>query len=164
MSMILNLFRVTPAELETYLTDSSLLAAEVYNDEKPNPKLTDIDKAWEGILFLLTGENSYNSVHELTPVIFGKQTLDPTQELGYGPAMFSTPQEVAELHQKLAGIAPSDLKARFSPDEMTRKDVYPNIWADNELAFDFLAVYFQKVQEIYAEAAKNGEAIITFLH
>ncbi len=162
--MILNLFRVTPVELETYLTDSALLAAEVYNDEQPNPKLTNIDKAWEGILFLLTNENSFNSNHELTAVIFGKQTLDPEQDLGYGPAMFSTPQEVQDLHQKIESIAVSDLKLRFSPAEMVEKEIYPDIWTENEYAFDYLAVYFQKIQEVYATAAKNGEAIISFLH
>lgn len=58
MSMIANLLRVTKAELEEYLNDSSLLESRIYNDEsdEEDPCLVDIDQSWDGIVFLLTGK------------------------------------------------------------------------------------------------------------
>ncbi len=53
MSMIGNLLRVTKAELEEYLKDSSLLEKSIYDEETDdeNPNLVDIDKSWDGIVF-----------------------------------------------------------------------------------------------------------------
>jgi hypothetical protein len=51
--MIGNLLRVKKEELDAYLEDSSLLESSIYDEETDdeNPNLTDIDKAWEGIVF-----------------------------------------------------------------------------------------------------------------
>jgi len=59
--MIGNLFRVKKTELEEYLKNSTLLEERIYSDEMDDPHSIDIDKSWDGIIFLLTGESA-NSV------------------------------------------------------------------------------------------------------
>lgn len=47
------MLRVSEIELESYLDDSALLEARVFNDEagSDDNSLTDIDKSWDGIIF-----------------------------------------------------------------------------------------------------------------
>ena len=45
---------------------------------------------------------------------------------------------------------------------MKELGVYPNVW-DHEDAADYLIEYFETLQEVYALAVENKEAIITFI-
>jgi hypothetical protein len=165
MSMIGNLLRVTDAELQTYLTDSTQLENRIYDDSGTDPALVDIDKAWDGLVFLLTGEglSAGGYEHPLARVLFSGQLINAEQDLGYGPAHFLRPEEVAELQPQLAALTVADLKQRFEPAKMTALDIYPDIWSEGEVAFDYVADGFVTVQQHYAEAAQRGEGMITFL-
>ncbi|KQS90266.1 hypothetical protein ASG21_13695 [Chryseobacterium sp. Leaf394] len=162
--MIGNLLRVKESELEEYFRDSTLLEAIIYKDESDNENLTDIDKAWEGIIFLLTGEGIASSEHRLTRILFSGQFIDEEQDLGYGPAHFLRPDEVLELSEEISKITIEDLKQRFDPEKMSEEGIYPEIWDEEEDAFNYLAEEFIAVQKTFAEAASNGEAIITFIN
>lgn len=165
MSMIGNLLRVTKTELEEYLKDSSLLEKRIYEDEaeSDNPSLTDIDKSWDGILFLLTG-NGLESAgdHPLVKIFFSEQFIDEEQDLGYGPAHYLTPEQVATLNEHISNLKVEDLKQNYDPSRM--EAVYPSIWDEGDDAFDYLSQYFIQVKQVYADATKNGEAIITFIN
>jgi hypothetical protein len=164
MGMIGNLLRVTKTELEDYLQDSSLLEKRIYNDEsdEQDPNLVDIDKAWDGIIFLLTGQNFDNATHPLTKVLFSRQIVDEEQDLGYGPGHYLTPEQVKELNEQISNISIHELSKNYDAKKMTELEVYPNVW-ENEDEVNYLIEYFQIVQEVYAEASKNDEAIITFI-
>jgi len=166
MSMVANLLRVTQTELDQYLMDSSLLENRIYNEESDTAErgLTDIDKAWDGILFLLTGKNVASTEHPLAKVFFSGQLIDEEQDLGYGPAHYVTPAQVVALHQQLANITIANLKAKFDPEKMIQLEVYPNIWDEGENAYSYLQDYFIEVKNTYSKAAENGEAIITFIN
>lgn len=167
MGMIGNLLRVTEAELENYLEDSSLLETRVFNDEPgtEDDKLVDIDKSWDGILFLLTGQSiTSNPGHPLVKVLFSGQLIDENQDLGYGPAHYLTPSQVADLNNAISIITTADLMQKYNPGQMIASNVYPVIWDEGNDAFDYLATYFTLLQEVFAEATKNAEAIITFLN
>lgn len=164
MSMIGNLLRVTKSELENYLKDSSLLEDKIYDDETDNENLVDIDKSWDGIIFLLTGQNLATVEHNLVRVLFSGQLIDEEQDLGYGPAHYLTPEQVAELNNEISTITIADLKQNFNPEKMTELEVYPTIWDEGDDAFDYVADGFSTLQNVFADATKNGEAIITFLN
>ncbi|WP_254561650.1 YfbM family protein [Dyadobacter diqingensis] len=165
MSMIGNLLRVTKNELEEYLKDSSLLESRIYNDETDDvdPNLIDIDKSWDGIIFLLTGQNFENSNHPLTRVLFSGQIIDEEQDLGYGPGQYLIPEQVKEVNEQISKISVEELSKKYDAKKMAELEVYPNIW-DSEDEVNYLTEYFQTIQEVYAEAAKNDEAIITFIN
>jgi Domain of unknown function (DUF1877) len=165
MGMIGNLLRVTRTELEAYLKDSSLLENRIYNDDsdEQDPNLTDIDKSWDGIIFLLTGQNFDNSNHPLTKVLFSGQIIDEEQDLGYGPGQYLTPEQVKEVNELIATISIEELSKKYDATRMTELEVYPNIWEDLE-EVNYLTDYFQTVKEVYAKAAEKDEAIITFIN
>lgn len=165
MGMIGNLLRVTNTELEAYLEDSSLLEDKLYADEiNEDEKFADIDKTWDGIIFLLTGQSLDTAEHHLTRILFSGQIIDEDQDLGLGPAHYLTPKEVVELNNEISKITVADLKQNFNPEKMNELEVYPSIWNEGDDAFEYLVEGFESVQHIFAEAAKNKEAMITFIN
>ena len=165
MCLIGILLRVTKAELEAYLNDSSLLEDRLYdeNEEPDYQNPDDIDKAWEGILFLLTGNGASTMDNPLAKVLFSGQLIDEDQDLGYGPAHYVTPEQVVDLNNQISKITIADLRLKFDPEKMTTLGIYPEIWEEGDDAFDYVASNFLVVQKMYAEAVKNGEAIITYI-
>lgn len=164
MGMIGNLLRVTRSELEDYLKDSSLLEDKIYDDETETENLTDIDKSWDGIIFLLTGQGVATAEHHLVRVLFSGQLIDEEQDLGYGPAHYLTPEEVEELNHEISKITVADLKLKYNPEKMKALEVYPIIWDEGDDAFDYIADGFLQVQKAFADATNKREAIITFLN
>lgn len=162
MGMIANLLRVTTTELETYLHDSSLLEERIYDENAfEDQNLNDVDKAWDGIIFLLTGQNIQNADHPLVQVLFSGQLIDEEQDLGYGPGHYLTSDQVKNISEQISKITTEDLKKKYNSKKMNELDVYP-IW--DEDSFDYLDENFKLLQQIYAEAANNDQAIITFLN
>lgn len=165
MGMIGNLLRVTNTELEAYLEDSSLLEGKLYADEiNEDEKFADIDKTWDGIIFLLTGQSLDTAEHHLTRILFSGQIIDEDQDLGLGPAHYLNSEEVFELNNEISKITIEGLKQNFNPEKMNELDIYPSIWNEGDDAFDYLVEGFLSVQHIFAEAAKNKEAMITFIN
>lgn len=168
MSMISNFLRVSQEELDSFLEDSSLLEDRFYNEESEEDScVLDIDKAWDGIIYLLTG-NSIQGANLADPsglhaIIFSGQLIDPDQDMGYGPAHYLNPAQVEHFSTALSKETRESLFSRFKPADM--HDVYPTIWEEEgEEAFDYLFEYFQQLQNFYAEAAKEKQAVISILN
>lgn len=161
MSMLLYLIRVDERTLHSCLEDSSHLEA-MLDREELHDRMIDVDKDWDGILFLLTGSSIAGCTnHPMSRIFFSGQAVDERQDFGYGPAHYLHPQQVAELHTTLATIEARSLQARFSPALMTEEEVYPGWDSDDEA--DGLIEAFAEVQGFYADAARRGEAIISLL-
>ena len=166
--MTCTLLRVTKNELNEYLNDSSLLEDRIHdNDESEdeNENLIDIDKSWDGIIFLLTRQKFGNGNHPLLQVLFSEQFIDDEQDLGCGPAHYFTPEQVADLNEQISKITVEELRQKYDPEKMTELNVYPDIWENkSEEPFEYLSDNFLEIQQLYLDATKNGEAIITFLN
>jgi hypothetical protein len=119
----------------------------------------DLDKAWHGIHYLLTGSAEPNGTLA-SKVIMGGQNIGPDQ--GYGPAQLLKPDEVKAIAQLLSQTTPDMLRRRFKPKEMTRAGVYPDIiWErDGEEALRFLLNYYGELVAFYTRAAQRGQAVI----
>ena len=58
---------------------------------------------------------------------------------------------------------PASLKANFNADAMQALGVYPNnVWQEEGVDL-YLIEYFETIQELYALASEQGEAIISFI-
>ena len=164
MGMVANLLRVSGAELETYLSDSIQLEERIYTKaEQEGSSLVDIDKSWDGILFLLTGKGLSDASHPLARVLFSGQLIDEEQDLGYGPAHYLTPEQVQEVNNEIAALSKEDLRGRFDAGRMTELEIYPGIWDEGDDAFDYVADNFQSLQQLYADAARKQETVIAWL-
>lgn len=159
--MIANLLRVTKSELEEFLKDSSLLEDKIYNDDAED--VVDIDKTWDAIIFLLTGQSFATSSNHLSAVLFSCQLIDEEQDLGYGPAHYLLPEQVAKLNSEISEISVDHLKLKFDPKKMNELDVYPAFWYEED-SFEYVLDGFLSLQNVFSTATENDEAIITFLN
>lgn len=164
MSMIMNLLRISKQELESYIYKPDLFLENRVDDAYS----MDIDKAWGGILYLLTGKafasgSPEDEVDSLNRIFFSAQFFDEDMDVGYGPAHYLTPEQVAGIHRKIASLTEADLKAHYDPEAMNEEEeLYPSLdW--NEEDFEYLYFHFQALQSFFATAASRGEAMITFL-
>ena len=165
MGMTLHYIRISSSSLDRYLQDAVLLKQDYFTPEgiRSAENIYDIDKSWDGIIYLLTGKNSSDTSSPLSRLMFSNRLIDKQQDLGTGPAHYLLPEEVMELHEQIKDIQPLSLKATFDAAAMKELGVYPNNVWDEEEVDDYLIEYFETVQEIFAVAAKNEEAIITLL-
>jgi hypothetical protein len=165
MGMVLNFLRVTEDELNEILENSSLLDGILYDEnDEPAPTLTDIDKSWESVLFVLTGQNLETLDHPLGAALFSGQVVDADQDMGYGPAHYLTPDQVQIINEQLSVISAEEVKARYDPARMTELSIYPGVWdKGDDQVFEYLLEWFLEVKQVYATAAAEKQAVITFL-
>jgi hypothetical protein len=119
----------------------------------------DLDKAWHGIHYLLTGSIESNGTLA-SKVIMGGENIGPDR--GYGPAQLLNPAEVKAIAHLLEETKPDMLRMRFKPKEMTQMGVYPAvIWErDGDEALTYLLDYYKKLVAFYKLAAEKGQAVI----
>ena len=160
MGMILELLRATPAEFEAYVKDSSLLEEKFYGDSEGDLTIINLDKSWEGILFLLTGQGLKKNQHPMLRVLFSGQNVDENMDMGYGPAEYLTAEQVKEVYAELSAITEEELTARFDPARMTELHIYPEIWQEEGILY-YLLAFFNELRTFYAKAAENNQVVIT---
>ena len=164
MGMIMYLLRISKQELESYIDKPELFLENRVDDAYS----MDIDKAWGGILYLLTGKafasgSPEDEVDSLNRIFFSAQLFDEDMDVGYGPAHYLTPEQVAGINHKIASLTEADLKSHYDPEAMSEEEeLYPSLDWDEE-DFDYLYFHFQALQSFFATAASRGEAIVTYL-
>lgn len=167
MSMIGNLLRVTDAELQSYLADSSLLEQRVYPDEYiEDACLLDLDKAWENIYFLLTGCTSSNfeaAISPLSLILFNGAVIDENQDMGYGPATYATAEIVKQIANALPGLDKESLRIKFESLQSNNAELYPYA-TDSVDMFEYIFEYYKDLKTFYEEATKNNQAVISFIN
>jgi hypothetical protein len=116
-----------------------------------------LDKAWHGIHFLLTGR-----IDEAPPPL-GNAILGGTEigeDLGYGPARYLTPEQVREVAQALAAITREEFARRLDPQRIRQAGVYA---LEGETTAEYCVEYFEKVVAYYRDAASKGNAMLLYL-
>jgi hypothetical protein len=167
MGMIGNVIRVSQEELNGFLNNSETLENKIYADESYEAEwFLDLDKSWDGINYILTGEiigGLENEPNELQRALFSFQIIDEGQDLGYGPAQYLNPNQVKETYSELEKITDEILKSKINGSEMNEFGIYPEIWTESE-SHEFLIDSFKEFKEFYKKASENNEAIITYLN
>ena len=158
MSMIAGLAPISAAKLEALSGDPESILDESY----PNSKSSiDLDKAWHGIHWLLTGD-AWGGEPPLALAIVGGEDIGP--DLGYGPARFVTPSGVQAVAAALAGLTDEDLSSRYDPQAMDAQQIYPTVWErDGKEGLDYLVHYFRILARFYADAAQRGDAVLQWI-
>lgn len=155
---------VNPAQLDALRKDPSGLEGFLYpeDDEGEPEHQLDVDKAWNGIHYLLTG-TSNEGEGPLALAIKGGQEIG--DDMGYGPARFLLPEEVQAVAQALERLTLEQLKKGFKPDAMTTGGVYPeNIWTEEgEEALDYLLEHYQALVDFYRDASARGDGALLWL-
>jgi hypothetical protein len=88
----------------------------------------DLDKAWQGIHFLLTG-TAWEGEYPLSFLVNGGRFVGNI-DVGLGPARVFTTKETREVFDALDALSDEVLKARFDMPAMIANGVFPWIWKD----------------------------------
>lgn len=125
---------------------------------------TDLDKAWHGIHYMLTG-TAWEGEEPLNFLVGGGREVGDI-DIGYGPARAFTSKQVQSLNAALLPIDESFLKSRFRPSEMMNLEIYPAIWdrdpAEDD-SFGYCAEYFDSLKSFVAHAAERNMGLIVYL-
>ncbi len=167
MSMIGNFRRVTSARFESLLRDpdgvADYLAGDAEGEDNDDAYADlDVDKAWHGIHFLLTG-TAWEGELPLAFIARGGRELG---EVGYGPARIFSSDEVKGIATALQPLTRDALEQRFDPEAMTRLDIYPSIWnrpRDEDDTLEYVLSYYEALREFIEGAAAQEEALIVYV-
>jgi len=158
-------FASLPAETLGQLQhDPNLIEEYLYPDggDSEPPNYFDLDKAWHGIHYLLTGE-AEGGVEPQCLAVLGGTEFGP--ELAYGSPRFLTIGQVARVAETLTRLPPESLANNFNARDMASKGIYPQvIWVrDGKEALDYVLEGYEQLQVFYQEAASRGDAVIQWL-
>ena len=125
---------------------------------------TDLDKAWHGIHYLLTGTAGDGGKPFNFLLAGGCQVGDI--DVGYGPARVLSASETRAAHEALTQLSDDDLRRRFDPAEMTRKEVYPEIWdrpPEEDDTLSYLLEYVRTLRGFLAQAVEQRQGLVVYL-
>lgn len=125
---------------------------------------TDLDKAWHGIHYLLTGTAS-GGTPPLNALVSGGREIAAV-EVGYGAPRTLTAAETRAFAIALNQLSDAELRSRFAPAEMSRLEIYPDIWGRDPAEDDtlgYLLEYVGKLREFLAAAAAQDLGLLVTL-
>ncbi len=174
MSIICNLRSATDAQLQALLQAPEQLEAFLEDEEDFGDAAgatfveLDLDEAWHGIHFLLTG----TAVEGQAPLDFlergGREVgdIETGGDLGYGPARCFSAEQVRAIAQALAPIGEEALRARFDPERMRMLEIYPDIWDGQQGEKDplgYVLSYYAELKTFLARVAALQHGMVLVL-
>ncbi len=136
--------------------DISNAVVALFDDDD---KLCDIDKSWDGIHFLLTGDHVEDSSRDnlLTVFIFGFKDLCEGEFISIIDS--DKVKHVAEIVNKI-DISKCVDKVNF--DRFKDAGIYPDIWYPEEIEInkEYLATNFESLKKFYNQMADEGLGIV----
>jgi hypothetical protein len=123
----------------------------------------DVDKAWHGIHFLLTG-TAWEGAFPLNFIVSGGKEVGDV-DVGYGPARALTSEDVRRLDAALEPLTSEELERRFDPERMAKLQIYPEIWEDeDDDSLEYLIEYYTDLRAFVHRAAERGHALLVYLN
>jgi hypothetical protein len=126
---------------------------------------TDLDKAWHGIHYLLTG-TAWEGATPLNFLAAGGRPVGDI-DVGYGPARVLSSAETRAAHEALTKLSDDELRGRFDPAEMTKKEIYPDeIWdrpPEEDDALGYLLEHVGTLREFLAQAVQQRQGLLVYL-
>ena len=113
-------------------------------------EVLDIDKIWDGLHFLLTGESASSPIEgdPISEAIVGVSNLNEDDFIAC-----TSHEELNDIVESLSAIDFPKLKTIFEPSAFNKAEIYPNIWISNdkdklfaelEEAFNDLLVFYKQ--------------------
>jgi hypothetical protein len=153
MGMIFSYMPIEQNEFDQLLGDPNL-AFEFL--EENDDRSSDIDKAWHGIHYLLTGDAN-DGEFPLGFIVNGGQQISEDE---LPTIRIFRPAEVKSIALALLNSKWSSMRERFDPKAM-KDAVYPDIWESDDGAIDYLKHNYEQLQSEIETIAANGKALVT---
>jgi hypothetical protein len=161
MSMTGQYLRVAPEVTGRIQRAPDTLMELLYPDPEPEDRALislDIDKTWHVIHFLLNGD-PWKGKSPLFEAVLGGDALTE-EDLGYGPARYLRPAQVAASAEALQRISPEQLWSRYDDARVQAADIY---WSNDDESKDYALENYEALQQFFMAAAKARDAMIIWL-
>jgi hypothetical protein len=158
VGMIWVAYRRDDAEVQALLEDPERV--EELLDEDDDEASVEVDKAWHGIHWLLTGSGEPTD-SPLSDVIFGGRPFG--EDLGFGPARVLAAAGVVRVAGLLGSLDDDVVRGRMDSAAMQRAQLYPEIWDEVNLFDEYVLPALQRLRRFYKAAAESGESVIQTL-
>ena len=125
---------------------------------------TDLDKSWHGLHYLFT-HSEWEGDPPLNFIICGGHAVGDI-DVGYGPARTIGSEEVKIIDEALKKIDHEYLTSRFNPEDMMKKEIYPEIWdrdPEDDDTLEYCIEYFEVLKNFIAEAGENKMGLVIYL-
>ena len=125
---------------------------------------TDLDKAWHGIHYLLTG-TAWEGLEPLNFIVCGGAEVGDI-DVGYGPARVFRSHDVVKLVTALNEIDGTILRERFNPEEMMNLEIYPEIWdkdRDDDDTLGYCIEYYDNLRSFLSNAVNDSLGIVLYI-
>ncbi|GAA1896298.1 DUF1877 family protein [Asanoa iriomotensis] len=155
--------RVTPAELARGRDDLDWLQehAEAIVEIDDDARWNSTDKTWHALDHLLRRRGFPVSI-VLGEECFVDDEEDTDVDWGYGPPRYLTPEQVRAAAEALAALTEADLIEGVDVADLAKAEIYPSVW-DDPAELPWAAHALPSAQTLFAEAAKDGDAIICWI-
>jgi hypothetical protein len=156
MSMI-SIFTVISDDEIQQLHDSPERIDDFTSDKRTT---TDLDKAWQGIHWLLTG-SEFCTDEPLCYLVAGGQEVS-FADFGYGPPRTLTSSQIAAWDDALSKISPEELGRRFDAKAMLAAKIYPQIWIEPD-SLNYLLDSYRRLKDFVAASRKTQSGLLIYL-
>ena len=131
--------------------------------DRADTNKADIDKTWNVLHFLLTGESAMYRLEDnlLSNIVLGHMVIDETALLAY-----SAPAKVKEIAKEITGINFTDLLATLDMQKHKAAELYPDIWGyevNNEDIMRYLSDNFDRLKQLYCAAAEHRNGVLVMI-
>ncbi len=161
MGMIACYFEASSETVTNLLGKSESEVESIVMEMEANDEVDDcdIDKSWDGLHFLLTGDTmaEMDSHNLLSVFVIGDKVL--CNEEGF--VAVSTPEKVKEIAAKVNSIDIATFFKDFDPADFVEAEIYPRIWEeDKEGLVEYLEENYAQLKQFYNRLAKEDKGII----
>jgi Domain of unknown function (DUF1877) len=115
----------------------------------------DLDKAWHGIHFLLTG-SAWEGEEPLCYLVKGGEWIGQEGE----DARVLSPDQIADWANALSTTSADDLRKKYDPVAMAMADIYPRIWDRVDEAqsnLEYLLDYYESLRSFLEQTKKENK-------
>ena len=87
-------------------------------------------------------------------------------DVGYGTARVLTAAETREALDAVNALSDEDLQARFDPQDMLAKEIYPEIWSRDPAEDDtleYVMEYFQILRGFLSQTVEEGLGLVVYI-
>lgn len=164
MSMTGILRQIDDEKLELLLSDPDKVLDFVDSNVPANAEL-DIEKAWHGLHFMLTG-TAWEGDEPVCYLLSGGEQIGDEEEhdVGYGPARGLHANQVQEFAKAISAITEQDFTRRYDGQKMAALELYPRGWEEEPTEMQsWLTNSFTKLQAFVKQTAQLGKALLIYL-
>lgn len=167
MSMIGNLRRATDAEVARLLANPEEIGTFLYGepDGYEDRADVDLDKAWHGIHFVLTG-SKWGGEPPLNFLVSGGTEIGD-EDVGYGPARAFTSAEVRRIHEALTAIPPEEFQRRINLGVLAEAGIYPDVWDradERDSNIEYLASNYATLRSYVETLARDALGMLVYIN